>query len=137
MLKSQITGTTIAEDQFKVVASGKMTRVEAIQPTLHPGKFFGSGSWNESFMDQARHSPMTPTTIWLTFWRMQYTNISMTRTLMFLIVKIIYVAQIFHCFIIWFFSIRHIFRLCVFLFLYIKIFLHKFVKTSKESGRIF
>jgi hypothetical protein len=40
MLKSQITGTTIAEDQFKVVASGKMTRVEAIQPTLHPGKFF-------------------------------------------------------------------------------------------------
>jgi phage terminase large subunit-like protein len=39
-VKSQITGTTIAEDQFKSCCKAENDKVEAIQPTLHPGKFF-------------------------------------------------------------------------------------------------
>ena len=42
----------------KVVADGKMTRVEACQPTLASGKvFLVSGSWNEGFMDQCASFP--------------------------------------------------------------------------------
>lgn len=42
----------------KTVASGKMTRVEAGQPTLASGKvFLVHGSWNEAFIDQCASFP--------------------------------------------------------------------------------
>jgi hypothetical protein len=98
--------------------------------------FFGSGSWNESFMDQCASFPNDTHDDMVDVLAYAIHEYFMTRTLMFLIVKNHIWCSNFSLFYYLVLALDTSFG-CVFFCFYISKFLHKFVKTSKESGRIF